>query len=878
MSDSSDSSSRDDDFLFPDADPGGERLDEPQRKRRKTGRDNKESAALGIFGSDSEDERPGQRWKSRTLRSKGVGFVSSRSADRLLENQTGGSGRQDISSAESEDDPDESLPSQSVPKSTIIPKTSSSAHGKSRQDMGTPFGIGFTPSSAQDTYPNSRTPVEADSSPASISRPSNFSGPAKAGIKANSFAAKMMAKMGYVEGQGLGSSGQGMVNPIETKLRPQGVGLGIVKEKTQQAKDEAKREAARRGEILEDSSEEERKRRKKARQKQKLQSQSGASTPNSRPKIKYRTVADIEASAEGLEVPKVLKSLIDATGREHKLLTSTSGLMVARDGSTEGEHAKISRQAKRDLEAFADAWQAEEEKKKYIDAQEGQITAEIEAISKAVDQSKIVIESFQALDLHPNGSLEQQWDQLTQDLEIVQVEFEDRIDELGLPEAAVASLEPLFRRKMEEWKPLEDPDNSVRALRRLRPILRADVDEATLTKATTFYESMLVTHWLPKVRTAVVNEWDVYEAKPAVDLLEAWKEVVPTFIYDQLLAQTIVPKLTKAIADWKPRRHSSHHRAGSAPHQWLFEWLPLLNPEQRDIKNAHGVVGRLKAKLRATFARWDVTKGTMEGLQHLQNLLQSELGLILQNHLLPRLASHLRAHFEVNPQDQDLAPLEDVLKWHGYFDRHVMGELLALEFFPKWHDTLHLWLTSEPNYDEVGEWFTWWKEQIPPSIRDLPPVTDEWHRGLQMMELALQLGDAAAEELPAPPSPAARKARRKNMVSGPAITNGHDAESPLSSKDAQSDGRERTRGDDELTFKDQVDHWCMSENVLMIPVREAHVTTGLPVFRITASASGRGGVLVYLKGDVVWAQERGSQGVWRPVGLDAGLIAMAEGK
>lgn len=69
-----------------------------------------------------------------------------------------------------------------------------------------------------------------------MSRPSNFGGLAKGGMNINSFAAKMMAKMAYVAGQGLGSSGQGIINPIETKLRPQEAGLGAVKEKLNRRK------------------------------------------------------------------------------------------------------------------------------------------------------------------------------------------------------------------------------------------------------------------------------------------------------------------------------------------------------------------------------------------------------------------------------------------------------------------------------------------------------------------------------------------------------------------------------------------------------------------------------------------------------------------
>jgi tuftelin-interacting protein 11 len=856
MSDSSEVSNAEDDFLFPNTDPGAEEFAEPHRKRRKTGRNNKESAALGIFGSDSDEDAPGQRWKSKSLRGKGVGFVSSKAEG-------------DAEEIEKDDDdtPEEELGNTAGLRSltgaglgwSSGARESSPQNVSKHQNTGTPLGLGFTPSSAQQAYSGSREFMRAETPPPAMSRPSNFGTSSKGGMNNNSFAAKMMAKMGYVAGQGLGSSGQGIINPIETKLRPQGAGLGAVKEKSQQAKEEAKREAARRGEVLEDSSEEERKGRRKAREKRRLQGGSGVNTPVSRPKTKYRTLADIEATAEGLEVPNVLKSLLDATGKETKLLTSTSGLMTPTNEVSDGESTKVAKRAKRDLEAFADAWSAETEKKKYADAQELQLSGEIEANNLAIDQSRGLAKALDNLNLEGNGSLDEQWDEVVRNLEILQVEFHDRLHEYGLPEAAIASIEPLFRRKMDEWEPLQDPESLVSTLRRLLPILGADVDHSAYRKSTTLYESMIITLWLPKVRTVLVNDWNVHEAKHAVNLLESWKQILPKFAHDQLLTQTIVPKLINAIRAWKPRSNRKHH-SQSAPHKWLFEWLPLLGDRQRDLKNVTGVMGEVRRRLRSTFDHWDVSRGLVEGLSHWKNLLQSDLDIILRHHLLPRLAKHLRNNFEINPQEQDFTPLQDVLKWTEFFNPHVMGELLVAEFFPKWHDVLHVWLISDPNYEEVGEWFSWWKEQIPEAIRDLKPAADELQKGLEMMELALELGDRAAEELPAPVPRAAEDFTKR--------ANGHKAVKVEKVVHVL---------DEVMSFKDQVDQWCISENLLMIPMREAHATTGLPVFRITASATGKGGVLIYLKGDVVWAQNR-TRDAWHPIGLDNSLVERAEGK
>ena len=187
----------------------------------------------------------------------------------------------------------------------------------------------------------------------------------------NSFAAKMMAKMGYKEGEGLGASGKGILAPIDVQLRPQGAGLGAIKEKTKQAKEEEKREAKLRGEVIEDSEEEERKRKQRLKEKRK-QGISGAGRSPSKPKTKYRTAAEIEAAAEGLEVPNVLKSIIDATGSETRLLDGPAGLMNSQNVfQREKTYAeKIADRARTELKAFAEEWVTLSERKKYLELQE----------------------------------------------------------------------------------------------------------------------------------------------------------------------------------------------------------------------------------------------------------------------------------------------------------------------------------------------------------------------------------------------------------------------------------------------------------------------------------------------------------------------------
>ncbi|KAK1149452.1 hypothetical protein N8T08_006675 [Aspergillus melleus] len=687
----------------------------------------------------------------------------------------------------------------------------------------------------------------------------------------NSFAARMMAKMGYVEGQGLGSGGQGIVNPIEAQARPTGAGLGAVREKTKQAREEEKRAAAQRGETLEDSSDEERKRRQKKKEQRKRESRSGTGTPAPRAKPQFRTAREMEADMEGLEVPNVLKSLIDATGKEQRVITSTAGLMTPMPfvNQGEGEALKIAQRARHDLEAFADEWKGLTERKSYIELEEAQIVEQLDTQQLRADQLTELITAVGALEIFQDESnIRTKFDEVTDKLESLEMKFRNEILEYRLPETAVAAIHPLFREAMEEWEPLKEPTFLVSHLRRLQPLLaRKKTTEEGQRQSTSPYETMIYTLWLPRVRSALLNEWDVFDPTPATSVIVAWKELLPSFVYANVLDQLVVPKLTNGIKEWKPRSSSRRHPSSSQHSSrfpwWLFTWLQYLGERHTDPKQATGLLSDAKRKFRVLLDTWDLSRGLVSGIELWRDALGSEFDVCLRNHILPRLGSHLREDFDVNPQDQDLAALENVLKWKDFFKPNVMGLLLVAEFFPKWHNILYIWLTNDPNYEEVGEWFSWWRTQIPAEINDLAIVDDEWKKGLQSMDLASRLGDQAAAELPPPTTTRHEPADSKEKAAAPRVP----AEPPRKPKVVE-----------EVGFKDILESWCAEEGLIMLPLREAHPQNGQPLFRITASATGKGGVVAFVQGDVVWVQNKKAKDIWEPMGLEQKLVEKAEGK
>jgi tuftelin-interacting protein 11 len=912
-SSSEDSEDEQDDFLHHSTDPGAEEFaDYNPRKRRRTTRDPKESAALGIFGSESEDEGPSKRWKNRNMRAKGMSFVKSGQKegddDEEAAEHEGAELAEDAQvdrdvqmNDEVHDDQDEDMQPRMRLRATNAGGLGFTALGAAWQTPGmqrvgpgttsvSPLGRGFVPSSAampvlQDT--------EDENPPPRVALPSAFSTPTtgkfgRGGANsgngtpgvAGSFAQRMMAKMGYKEGQGLGKDGQGRSGVIEVQLRPTGVGLGAVKEKSKQEKEEERRQAALRGQVvLEDSEEEERKRR---RHKAKTSgTDSGTSTPKRRPKTKYQSLPELQRAAPGLHIPDAFTPILDMTGPGQKMLTSTSGLLTPTAGTEPTELVeakKLARRAQNDLSSFVEEWKNLEERKAWV---EMELLQQQQAIDEQRGDTNQIVSAAEIVQGLAQTVKDGQWDPVITALE--------KVDGLGvtgneeLSNIAVASVHPFFRQAIEGWQPLEDPklnavapDGFAPALYGIRELLgmapkRANGNALVLqghlsngsshvrSHKSTPYESMMYTVWFPKVRSAITNTWDVYDPTPLQALLEAWEGLIPSFIRSQILDKLIVPKLDEAVAAWNPKKK----RAASPPHLWLFPWLQFLAGHHVDPKSSSGLVSDVKRKFRHLIDAWDFRRGVIPGLQQWRSVLRpdghsNQWTPLIQNHVLPNLATYLRANFQIAPQDQEpfMIYLNNTLLWKDILGVRDMGQLLVDVMFPMWHNVLHQWLTLDGvNYLEIRDWFDFWRSIIPADINAVPAVKTEWQKGNDMINLALDLGPNAKTCLPPP----IERGSSEDHVA---------RESPKPAAHVK-----RAPEIAEVTFRHQVEDWCVANDLQFIPEKSTLEANG-PVYRVTAAPIGRGGVLIYLQGDNIYAQIK--RGEWAPLGkeMDA-LLALA---
>lgn len=210
---------------------------------------------------------------------------------------------------------------------------------------------------------------------------------------------------------------------------------------------------------------------------------------------------------------------------------------------------------------------------------------------------------------------------------------------------------------------------------------------------------------------------------------------------------------------------------------------------------------------------------------------------MLLKYIVPKLGARLRDDFRVNPRNQDMEPLKDVLLWESLIRPSIFSQILETEFFPKWLDVLHIWLIQpNPSFEEVAQWYSFWKGSFTESAQNMPGVAQGFTRGLQLMNKAIELGPDAPTQLPRPDHHLG-------------------STTPKLAASRRSTPKPRPSRTQEITFRTIVEDYASSHNLLFIPTGKAHEKSRMPLYRVSQTADGKGGLPVYILDDAVWAPD-----------------------
>ncbi len=79
----------------------------------------------------------------------------------------------------------------------------------------------------------------------------------------------------------------------------------------------------------------------------------------------------------------------------------------------------------------------------------------------------------------------------------------------------------------------------------------------------------------------------------------------------------------------------------------------------------------------------------------------------------------------------------------------------------------------------------------------------------------------------------------------------------------------------EITFRSIVEDFAATHNLMFLPSGRVHERSRMPLFRVSPTADGKGGVLVYILDDAVWGPDEG--GEYRAITLENMVLRATKG-
>ncbi|TFY78095.1 hypothetical protein EWM64_g5918 [Hericium alpestre] len=914
---------------FDDADPDAraerELFENPYRQKRRRP-NGKEDALYGVFAEDSEDEGFGRKKQKaepskRRDWAKAPAFVSSKTdvketTEIDMEMQMGpeeveeeGVGAEELDGEEDEDENEEMEEDESEPSRAPSPRVRDEEEeeeeeaerprvgglglGASKTKPPTSFsgftksGIGASRPAATSQSP-APSPAPAQATPLPPNLPSAFGASTRiqrafvrdnAGSSETSraatplpaaeqrhfsklqstFGARMLAKMGWQAGTGLGASGAGIVTPVETKLRPKGMGIAFrgFTERTAQAKLEAKR----RGEAVSEEEEEEeegpRKPRKGKVGEQVKKSDAWKKPKKVKTKVVYKTYEEIVAEAGQEAGSAGVGIIIDATGATPREVASLAEVSMASwTPSTEAERIPEVRHnlrlivdaAKGDLDALAREAKEIQQRRAVIQAEDLRLRKKVEEEAELISrlqQVHLIADDIKSQARELASVYEATLEPFSPHFEKLLAQFPREFEKYRLDEIVVAAIAPIVRRMLSQWSPLEDPNALLPTFRRWRRALKlSDNEQKAPRTEIDIYGGRTVQEVTPVVEVPMTPFesllWNAWLPKPAVRLYEAWSTFLPPFIKDNILDQLILPKVSQAVADWSRKETVSLKTL-------VFPWLPHVGLRLEDVLND------ARRKLKGILRSWTATEAIPKDLATWREVFNAgDWDAMLLKYVVPKLGATLREDFTINPRQQDMAPLRRVLDWEPLLRPSILAQLLESGFFPKWLDVLHIWLTQpRPSFEEVAQWYAYWKSVFSENVQNLPAVKDGFTGGLQLMNKAIELGPDAPTKLPKPDHH-----RRRDELP------------PAKAKKVPARVQE-------ITFRSIVEEFAAAHNLMFVPTGRAHELSRMPLYRVSQTADGKGGVLVYILDDAVWAPN--AEGDYRAISLETMALRATKG-
>ncbi|KAM9301513.1 tuftelin-interacting protein 11 [Gastrophryne carolinensis] len=549
---------------------------------------------------------------------------------------------------------------------------------------------------------------------------------------------KLLQKMGYMPGRGLGKNAQGIVAPIEAKLRKGKGAVGAYgSERTKQSLQDFP--------AVDSDEEEEQEFRKELSQWRK---EPGGG--KKRPKYSYKTVEELKAKGKGGKAPMSAPQkemsqvkVIDMTGREQKVYYSYS--QIAHKHNIPGEAPQAAKDEKpqgfalpeleHNLQLLIDMSEQEiiqnDRQLQYEKDMVVNLSHELEKLSEVLSREEkainnlsrvlqVVEECEQRMQLGCQNPLT--LDECARIFQMLQDKYyeEYKMSEKG--DLAIAIVYPMMKEYFRDWNPLRDATYGIDVMTKWKDLLEeGHLSHSAQDVAMDPYHRLLWDAWVPFVRN-IISQWQPRNCAPMVDFLDSWFHLVPVWILDNIFDQLIFPKLQTEVESWNPL-------TDTVPiHSWIHPWLPLMKARLEPLYSP------IRNKLANALQKWHPSDSSAKLiLQPWKDVFTpGSWEAFMMKNIVPKLGMSL-SEFIINPHQQHMDVFLWVMDWEGMLSLSSLVGLLEKQFFPKWLQVLCSWLGNDPNYEEITKWYLGWKSMFSDQILAHPGIKERFNEALDIM-------------------------------------------------------------------------------------------------------------------------------------------------
>jgi len=715
---------------------------------------------------------------------------------------------------------------------------------------------------------------------------------------------RMLAKMGY-KGGALGRHGNGIVNPVKTKQRPQMMGLGYGGFKERANMTQAELDGGDDDNDAEERAAQERRRKKALRRP--AVGKNWKRDGKKKTKRVYKSVDEIGKEHEDEEEQRAAPELVIDMRGPHVRVTSLNkvGELVEDGGGMGGEgdgwtptgSASTLPELRWNMDALVEHTESEVRKiitakktaEKTVDKLEDQReklaqrvekqkseAANLESLLDVIKKAREDSEETASVSTWPLSAAQILVDAFSSLCEKHELEYKLH----GVARVAYALGAEALKKALKRWKPFQarsSPNTITTA--ELVPLLRQwrrVLEGGGAGHSAKLYQELLEDCVMSSIQIAL-STTPVRQFEGPISLLDNIRPALPRSMYVFVLTEVVSPRLKSELSQWQPTKDPL------PVHKWVHPWLDILPPHLLEP-----MFTTVRSKLGQALRQWKAKdKSALILIKPWTNLWKQtgDLWEFLARFILPKLRA-LATKISVNPKKEDPSLFLAIVAWNDVLPNHALDSMLLNDFFPKWILALKSWLEAPAENDqkkkekfkEVAKWYKGWKGLFPPALLKHRVVKTHLKRGLELMGAAVSgksldpilktlAGEFQQQKAALREQAALAGEGSAAAASAAAISSRRKAEAKQLRAAAARAAGGAAPG---TSFKEALERFAAKVGVEFLPNPKKGYRDGSPVYLF-------GRCNIYIKGQVIYVHvaAAGGGGAWKPVAIDD-LISMAK--